>query len=62
MQYCLRGGIIKPIGGLPPFKREGSRVMDIQKIINDVVARLKAEPDLVAKFAANPVKIGRAHV
>ena len=31
--------------------------MDIQKIITDVVARLKADPDLVAKFAANPVKV-----
>lgn len=31
--------------------------MDIQKIIADVVAKLKAEPDLVAKFAANPVQV-----
>lgn len=31
--------------------------MDIQKIITDVVAKLKANPDLVAKFAANPVKV-----
>lgn len=30
--------------------------MDIQKIINDVVAKLKANPDLIKQFIANPVK------
>lgn len=30
--------------------------MDIQKIINDVVARLKADPALVKNFLADPVK------
>ena len=30
--------------------------MDIQKIINDVVARLKADPTLVKNFLADPVK------
>ena len=30
--------------------------MDIQKIINDVVAKLKANPDLIKKFIADPVK------
>ena len=30
--------------------------MDIQKIITDVVAKLKANPDLLKSFAANPVK------
>ena len=30
--------------------------MDIQKIINDVVAKLKADPSLLKSFAADPVK------
>ena len=30
--------------------------MDIQKIINDVVAKLKADPKLLSNFAANPVQ------
>ena len=30
--------------------------MDIQKIINDVVAKLKADPALVKNFIADPVK------
>ena len=30
--------------------------MDIQKIINDVVAKLKNNPDLVKSFLADPVK------
>ena len=30
--------------------------MDIQKIINDVVAKLKANPDILKAFAADPVK------
>ena len=30
--------------------------MDIQKIINDVVARQKADPALVKNFLADPVK------
>ena len=31
--------------------------MDIQKIITDVVAKLKANPDLVKQFLANPVQV-----
>ncbi len=31
--------------------------MDIQKIINDVVAKLKADPNLLKNFAANPVQV-----
>ncbi len=31
--------------------------MDIQKIINDVVAKLKADPNLLKSFAANPVQV-----
>lgn len=30
--------------------------MDIQKIITDVVAKLKADPSLLKNFAADPVK------
>ncbi|MBR3504551.1 MAG: hypothetical protein IKO07_09990 [Clostridia bacterium] len=30
--------------------------MDIQKIINDVIAKLKADPNLLKKFATNPVE------
>ena len=30
--------------------------MDIQKIISTVVARLKAAPEILKQFAANPVK------
>ena len=30
--------------------------MDIQKIITDVVAKLKADPNLLKNFAANPVQ------
>ena len=30
--------------------------MDIQKIISDVVAKLKADPSLLKNFAADPVK------
>ena len=30
--------------------------MDIQKIINDVVTKLKADPALVKNFIADPVK------
>ena len=30
--------------------------MDIQKIINDVIAKLKADPTLLKNFAANPVE------
>ena len=30
--------------------------MDIQKIITDVVAKLKADPALLKNFAADPVK------
>ena len=30
--------------------------MDIQKIITDVVAKLKADPKLLSSFAANPVQ------
>ena len=30
--------------------------MDIQKIITDVVAKLKADPQLIKKFVADPVK------
>lgn len=30
--------------------------MDIQKIINDVVAKLKADPELIKNFIANPVQ------
>ena len=30
--------------------------MDIQKIINDVVAKLKADPSLLKNFVADPVK------
>ena len=30
--------------------------MDIQKIINDVLAKLKGDDGLLAKFKANPVK------
>ena len=30
--------------------------MDIQKIITDVVAKLKADPKLLSNFAADPVK------
>ena len=30
--------------------------MDIQKIINDVLAKLKADPTLLKSFAANPVE------
>ena len=30
--------------------------MDIQKIINDVLAKLKADPNLLKTFAANPVE------
>ena len=31
--------------------------MDIQKIITDVIAKLKANPDLIKKFVANPVQV-----
>ena len=31
--------------------------MDIQKIINDVVAKLKDNPDLIKKFVSNPVQL-----
>ena len=31
--------------------------MDIQKIINDVIAKLKGDDKLLAKFKANPVKV-----
>lgn len=31
--------------------------MDIQKIINDVIAKLKGDDQLLAKFKANPVKV-----
>ena len=31
--------------------------MDIQKIINDVVAKLTANPELIKKFLADPVKL-----
>ncbi len=31
--------------------------MDIQKIINDVVTKLKADPNLLKNFAANPVQV-----
>ena len=30
--------------------------MDIQKIISDVVAKLKSNPDLIKDFLANPVQ------
>ncbi len=30
--------------------------MDIQKIINTVVAKLKADPEILKQFAADPVK------
>ena len=30
--------------------------MDIQKIITDVVAKLKADPQLIKNFVADPVK------
>ena len=35
--------------------RKGDYDMDIQKIINDVIAKLKADPNLLKNFAANPV-------
>jgi hypothetical protein len=31
--------------------------MDIQKIINDVIAKLKADDNLLEKFKTNPVKV-----
>ena len=31
--------------------------MDIQKIINDVVAKLTGNPDLIKQFLANPVQL-----
>ena len=31
--------------------------MDIQKIINDVVAKLKADDDLLENFQKNPTKV-----
>ena len=31
--------------------------MDIQKIITDVIAKLKSNPDLVKQFMADPVKM-----
>ena len=31
--------------------------MDIQKIINDVIAKLKADDNLLEKFNTNPVKV-----
>ena len=31
--------------------------MDIQKIINDVVAKLTGNPDLIKSFLANPVEL-----
>ena len=31
--------------------------MDIQKIINDVVAKLTGNPDLIKSFLADPVKM-----
>ena len=31
--------------------------MDIQKIINDVIGKLKGDDKLLAKFKANPVKV-----
>lgn len=36
--------------------RKGTVYMDIQKIISDVVAKLKADPSLLKNFAADPVK------
>lgn len=35
---------------------KGDFTMDIQKIINDVVAKLKADPSILKAFAADPVK------
>ena len=35
---------------------KGAVFMDIQKIITDVVAKLKADPNLLKNFAANPVQ------
>ncbi len=37
-------------------ERKGVVFMDIQKIINDVIAKLKADPNLLKNFAANPVE------
>lgn len=31
--------------------------MDIQKIINDVIAKLKGDDNLLEKFKTNPVKV-----
>lgn len=31
--------------------------MDIQKIINDAIAKLKADDNLLANFKANPTKV-----
>ncbi len=31
--------------------------MDIQKIINDVVAKLTGDPELIKSFLANPVQL-----
>ena len=35
---------------------KGDLHMDIQKIIEEVVSKLKIDPKLLAQFAANPVK------
>ena len=36
---------------------KGAKTMDIQKIINDVVAKLTGNPDLIKSFLSNPVQL-----
>ena len=38
-------------------RTKGAKTMDIQKIINDVVAKLTGNPDLIKSFLSNPVQL-----
>ena len=38
-------------------RRKGENIMDIQKIISDVVAKLTGNPELIKSFLANPVQL-----
>ncbi len=38
-------------------RRKGENIMDIQKIISDVVAKLTGNPELIKSFLGNPVEL-----
>ena len=38
-------------------RTKGAKTMDIQKIINDVVAKLTSNPELIKGFLSNPVQL-----